>query len=156
MLRVNTTGGVSLRKAAEQLRDHVCEVQTMAEKRRAEYVLVTDNPYFDVAWIDALLTKYTENGQPLRYNYVTGWMSDAQMINVTERILALKEVGLSLNMQAFRPSVPHDHHPLHDAIRLAELYAHYRRGTAIMRRDSEETHRRGRGGRRRGGRATCG
>jgi hypothetical protein len=133
----STTCGVSPQEAARALRDHIFFVQQTAERRRAKYVVVTDNAYFDVPWIDWFLCTYAENSMPLRHNYHTGWMSHDCVIDVNQRVQALQDIGVCINMGAFRSTVPHDHHPLHDATGLAEKFAFYKRMTRGIKRNNQ-------------------
>jgi hypothetical protein len=123
-----TTGGVTPEAAAVALEAHVRAVQDVAAKRKAKYILVTDNSFFDVGWLDWLLTTYSTTALPLRHNYVTGWMSAENVVDVTQRLRALRDAG-------FRITVPKaaatsaDHTPLNDATAIAHKYAFYRRWT---------------------------
>lgn len=129
----STTGGGDPEAVAASLKEHISRVQYIAGKRKTKYVVVTDNAYFDVPWIDWFLCTYTQDGLPLRHNYHTGWMSGECMCDVNERARALRDVGVSINLKAFHSNVPHDHHPLHDATRLAEMYAYYKRMTRSIK-----------------------
>lgn len=126
-LRHSTTACVSPSNAACALRAHICNVQQTALRRRAKYTVITDNAYFDVPWIDWFLCTFAKDGLPLRYNYHTGWMPHAAMVDLSQRIQTLHDLGIQINMETFQATVPHDHHPLHDATGLAEKYAFYKR-----------------------------
>ena len=137
-LRVSTQNAVPPSQAAHMLHEHIRHVQETAQLRRANYVVVTDNAYFDIPWIDWFLCQYTERGMPLRYNYFTGWMKAHSVVNVNERIQALADAGVTLNMQTFRATVPHDHNPLHDATALSQRYAYYRLATKPLRKRANQ------------------
>lgn len=124
--KMSTTGGQPPHVVAHRLCEHIAEVQRVAIKRNAKYVVLTDNAYFDVPWIDWFLCTYTDAGLPLRHNYHTGWMRDG-VVDLSERLNALKDVSIDIAMSSFRPSVPSDHNPLNDATANAERYAYYLR-----------------------------
>lgn len=135
---VSTTNTIPVKEAAHNLYTHIYAVQRKAHLRNAKYVVVTDNAYFDVAWIDWFLSTYTEQGMPLRHNYFTGWMRSDRMINLSERLSTLHEAGTPMDMRFFASTVPHDHTPLNDAKALAEKYAYYKRQLRAVRHVSEE------------------
>jgi|LauGreDrversion4_2_1035121.scaffolds.fasta_scaffold00128_3 hypothetical protein len=130
---ISTTNTVPVKEVAQALYNHVYNVQKKAHLRNAKYVVVTDNSYFDVAWIDWFLSTYTETGMPLRHNYFSGWMRTDRMINLSERLCVLQEAGYPLDMRFFHASVLHDHTPLNDAKVLAEKYAYYKRQLRAVR-----------------------
>lgn len=122
----NTSNTVAPEKAAELLLAHIKKIQHMAFVRKAQYVIVTDNPYYDVSWIDYLLRQYCPDALPLRHNYFTGWMPSRQLVNINERLQGMRDIGVYLNMDGFCTTVVADHTPLNDAIILAQKYAYYK------------------------------
>jgi len=131
---VNTSNAKPVKEAAQLLYEHILEVQRKAHARKVRYTLLTDNAYFDVPWIDWFLCEHTEKGQPLRHNYFTGWLGPVSVVDLSERLQTLREVNMAPNMQGFQSTVPHDHTPLNDAMRLAERYAYYRRALSLSAR----------------------
>jgi len=127
----NTRNGKPVKEAAQMLYEHIHEAQRKASLRKARYVLLTDNAYFDVPWIDWFLCEHTERGLPLRHNYFTGWMGPQNVVDLSERLQCLREVNIDLNMQGFHSNTPHDHTPLNDALRLVERYAYFRRALQL-------------------------
>lgn len=125
-LTLNTTNTVPPDQAAELLIAHIKKVQHMAFMRQAHYLIVTDNPYYDIQWIDFLICQYSANGLPLRHNYFTGWMPSKHLININERIQGMHDIGIPLNMHGFQTAIAADHTPLNDAIILAQKYAYYK------------------------------
>ena len=123
-----TVNAVAPTVAAAALEAHIRSVQDIAAKRKARYVLVTDNAFFDVGWVDWLLTTHSPTALPLRHSYTAGWMTAENVVDVTQRLRALREAG-------FRITVPKeatasvDHTPLNDATAIAQKYAFYRRWT---------------------------
>ena len=75
---------VSPHRAAIALRDHIREVQDIAFKRGLNYVVVTDNAFYDVPWIDYMLSSYIDDGLPLRHAYRGGWMPIANVVDITK------------------------------------------------------------------------
>lgn len=131
---INTANAKPVKEAAQLLYEHIYEVQRKAHARKTRYVLLTDNAYFDVPWIDWFLCEHTEKGLPLRHNYFTGWLGPPNVVDLSERMQTLREVHMAPNMQGFHSSVPHDHTPLNDAMRLAERYAYFRRALPQLTR----------------------
>lgn len=128
---INTSDSKPVKEAAQELYQHIYDVQRKAALRKARYVLLTDNAYFDVPWIDWFLCEHTEHGQPLRHNYFTGWLGPPNVIDLSERIQTLREVNMAPNMRNFYSQTPHDHTPLNDAMRLAERYAFFRQALQL-------------------------
>jgi hypothetical protein len=129
---INTTNTKPVKEAAQMLYEHIYEAQRKASLRKARYVLLTDNAYFDVPWIDWFLCEHTERGLPLRHNYFTGWLLPSNVVDLSERIQCLKEVNIDLQMRSFHSATPHDHTPLNDALRLAERYAYFRQALQLI------------------------
>ncbi len=129
---INTSNAKPVKVAAQLLYEHIYDVQRKAHLRKARYMVLTDNAYFDVPWIDWFLCEHTERGLPLRHNYFTGWLVPQNVVDLSERLQTLREVNMAPNMTAFHSSVPHDHTPLNDAIRLAERYAYFRRALGLQ------------------------
>lgn len=128
---VNTSDSKPVKEAAQELYQHIYDVQRKASLRKARYVLLTDNAYFDVPWIDWFLCEHTERGQPLRHNYFTGWLGAQNVIDLSERLQTLREVHMAPDMRDFHSLTPHDHTPLNDAMRLAERYAFFRQALRL-------------------------
>ena len=100
-------------------------MQEVAAKRKAKYVLVTDNSFYDVGWLDWLLSTYSATALPLRHSYTSGWLPADSVVDVTQRLRALRDIGL--RVQVPRTSTCEAHTPLHDATEIAHKYAFYRR-----------------------------
>ena len=111
---------------AGRLRDHIRAVQEIANKRKAKYVIVVDNAWFDVPWIDWFLSSFSAEALPLRHNYLTGWMSVENVVDVNQRIRALRDIGLRVNVP---PDIVEgaEHTPLTDAKCIAHKFAFYSR-----------------------------
>lgn len=124
-LALNTANGVPPAEAASALVRHLIELHTVAHQRNARLVTVTDNAYFDVGWIDWFVSKYTSNGLPLQHTYTAGWRRPGSCVDLGERMRGLRDVGIELPLANFVSSAPHDHHPLNDAIHIAERYIWY-------------------------------
>ncbi len=133
----STTNTLAPNVAANLLYEHIHRTQLRAKLRDSRYVIVTDNAFYDIPWIDWFLCQFTEYGMPLRHNYYTGWIKPAGVVDLTERLKALNEVGVNIKMRAFQPSVPNDHNPLNDAIGLAEKYVFYKKATAALKTKAE-------------------
>lgn len=124
--KMNTKDGKSPHDVARMLKDHISNIQRDAYEQNVKYIVLTDNSYYDVVWLDWFLSTYSKDGLPLRINYWTGWMTSNQMVNLEERLQALKEINCFVDWSSFKATVKHDHTPLNDAIFLAEKYAYYR------------------------------
>jgi hypothetical protein len=129
----STTNTTSPEKAANLLYEHIHRTQLRAKVRNNRYVIVTDNAFYDIPWIDWFLCQYTEYGMPLRHNYYTGWIKPAGVVDLTERLKALNDVGININMTAFKASVFNNHVPINDAIVLAERYIFYKQSTHALK-----------------------
>jgi len=132
----STTGGEPPETVAARLHAHIAEVQAMATARRAQYVLATDNAFFDPGWIDWFLATYgPKEALPLRYHSTGGYMANHQMVDVGQRFQVLNESGVSY--PRFRPPRGDGdgllHCPTDDALRIVRRYEHYRRIVADMR-----------------------
>ena len=124
-LRINTADPVPPAQAGQRLWAHIKGVHDTTHKRGARYVLLVDNAYFDVPWIDWFLGAYCPEALPLRHNYCTGWLAPAAVVNISERVQGLKDLGIEFRRNSFQPTTAHDHNPVHDARALAERYIHY-------------------------------
>ena len=114
---------------AEALKTHIMAVQDTARKRKAKYVVVTDNAFFDVPWIDWFLSSFAAaDALPLRHNYFKGWMSVENVVDVNQRLRAVRELGIKVNVPAHITNGV-DHTPLTDATCIAHKYAFLTRWT---------------------------
>lgn len=127
---VNTCDGISPEAAAKELRDHIYDMHKLAFTRKMHYILLTDNSYFDVAWLDWFLSTYCPTSIPLRYNYFTGYMYDSHFVNLKERLQALRDIGYIITIP--KQGTPHDHTALNDSKRLVEDYEYYLRTTKYI------------------------
>ena len=125
-LAVSTTNGVPPSRAAALIVQHLEQIHSVAQRRNLKLVTVTDNAYFDVGWLDWFISTYSTAGLPLQYvANGSGWRHPGCCIDLGERMRGLRDVGIELPLSTFVASVPHDHHPLHDAINTAERYIWY-------------------------------
>ena len=124
-LQLNTSNGLPPKMAAERLVAHLAQLHAVARSRRMRLVTVTDNAYFDVGWLDWFISTYSAAGLPLQHAQGSGWRHPGSCVDIGERMRGLRDVGIELPLATFTASVPHDHHPLHDAINTAERYIWY-------------------------------
>ena len=109
------------------LEAHVRSVQETAAKRKAKYVLVTDNSFFDVGWIDWLLCTYSKTATT--QTQLRDWMDDRRQYGRCHtKTQVLREAGFRITLPKSIGSYV-DHTPLNDATSIAHKFAFYRRWT---------------------------
>lgn len=109
---------------ATQLIDFLKIWQKYSLDNKLTFKIVTDNCWFDNLFVSLLLSRY--GGQPLRYNYFTGYMKLENMIDLDQRVMSLvRDLGKPFSYKDFTPSVPHDHTPVNDARGIVEKYAFF-------------------------------
>jgi len=111
-------------EAARAISQHLDECQTLAHDDKARYVMVTDNPAFDVAWIDWLVHQYNPGGTCVQHSRRLGY-AGRHVMNVHERIEGLREAGVWRGRPRRFSRHPHDHTPMNDAWDLVEQYQAY-------------------------------
>ena len=109
---------ISNKKAAEQIVDFL-----KAWQGKGRVKIITDNCWFDDTFTSWFLCTYAKDGLHLRHNYYTGYSKLADMIDVNQRIAAMRELGCT--PLKFKSTVPHDHTPVHDSMGIVEKYVNY-------------------------------
>lgn len=119
-------------EAAKLIIDFIQRWQCYAKGNNLTYKVITDNCWFDNAFLSYFLSQY--GGLPMSENYIAGYIKLDNMIDVNQRINALTtDLGKCLDMKSFVPSVPHDHAPFSDAIGIVEKYVYYLRKVSAFR-----------------------
>lgn len=96
-LLAGTSNGRPPEAVARDLATHIAEVRRGARKRKARYTLVTDNEHFDVKWVDWFLSAYgPDDALPLRHDPVDGYLHTPQVVDVAQRIEALRAAGIAV------------------------------------------------------------
>lgn len=117
---------VSPDAAACELMNRIGSMQHLAASNKWNYRIVVDNEFFDVLWVDWFLLTYCPFARPLRESHVDGhYMGSKEIVDVNQRLFAMREVGLDPRMKEFEPTVHPDHTPLRDSLYIAEKYIHY-------------------------------
>ena len=94
-----------------------------ARSRRMRLVTVTDNAHFDVGWLDWFISTYSAAGLPLQHAQGSGGAPGLVCGHRgADGVCATWASSYVRDVHGF---VPHDHHPLHDAINTAERYIWY-------------------------------
>ena len=108
---------------ADKMIDYLTKWQKHAIDKNIGYRIVTDNCWFDDTWLSYFLCKY--GGNPLRYNYHTGYIKTDNVIDINQRVQALKN-DCHLNIDLYiENKTPHDHTPVNDARGIVEKYYKY-------------------------------
>ena len=117
---------VSPRRAAYLLANNMRQMQQMAAREGAIYRVVTDNAFFDVEWVHSLLALEPDS-IPIRYNPSAKllFMPTRDVIDVAQRLEALRDMKVPFRMDDFHPTVEHTHIPSQDAQVIAEKYMFY-------------------------------
>ncbi len=96
------------------------------EKEYPELIIISDNPTFDIAWLNLYLAEYTDR-LPLNYSakkeYRMIWDSSA----VQKTLLSIKTGDFTskhghIKKLGFESKWVHNHNPLNDARRIADFY----------------------------------
>lgn len=95
--------------------------QEHAAKTGKDFVLVTDNAWYDNLWLSTLLTRH--GGNVLRHDYKGKYIESQRAVDLTQQINALEQVHIHIHAN-FKATVTHDHTPANDAQFNFELYVH--------------------------------
>jgi hypothetical protein len=121
--------------AACELTHHINAMQQLAAHNKWDYRIVVDNEFFDIPWIDWFLLSFCPFAQPLRQSRVDGhYMGATEIIDVNQRLQAMRDLGLNTRLKEFVPAVRADHTPLRDSLYIAEKYIHYLKVTDVHRK----------------------
>jgi DNA polymerase III epsilon subunit-like protein len=91
-----------------------CEFLEFAEEKYPNLILVSDNPSFDIAWLNFYIAKYTERF-PINYSTNKNYRMIFDIGSIKKTLLYIKEVN-------FETKWVHNHNSLNDARRIADLY----------------------------------
>lgn len=117
---------------ASKIINYLTKWQKCAIDKNINYRIITDNCWFDDTWLSYFLCKH--NGQPLRYNYHTGYMKTDNVIDINQRVQAIKsDCCIDINLY-IQNKTPHDHTPVSDAKGIVEKYYTYLSATKPYRK----------------------
>lgn len=118
--------------AAIIMNNDIITTREIAMRNGWGYRVVLDNPAFDLVWLDMFMCKFAPSTYlPFRHHHITGYIHD--IIDVAQRKRTLSDLGIDLRLDEFRPSVPHDHTPDHDARCTIDEWLHLRKIIASVR-----------------------
>jgi hypothetical protein len=121
---------ISEADAADKLITFLKKYQGQALNEERPFRIVTDNCWFDDTILSTFLTQH--GGNPMRYNYCTGYTKVDSVIDVNQHIQAYTAY-MNGKLIPFQSSVPHDHTPVHDSMGIVEKYVNYVMSTATLR-----------------------
>lgn len=124
------TNTVPQARAAQDMIAFLKKYQKLALDEGLPFRFVTDNSWFDDTILSAFLVQH--GGNMLRYNYYTGFSWLECMIDINQHIHAFT-VYMGGVLLPFKPSVPHDHTPVHDSMGIVEKYVNYTMSTSAAR-----------------------